>query len=482
MEIKNKRLGDEEFFKERKEVLAQWPTGKEVDLDEAIGYLKSLPPSKNYALKLAWAKETGTSLIRSDSGVPSLEEQIEYVKYLQDEGGSDLLGTMVDSFTRTQRYEAAERELKESLRLGKWLLNGVPVVNYGVANLRKIVEAVDLPVAVRGISLDWRMIIEVGLAGGHTDTSSSPMMAFWHYSRTAPLEKSIHNHQYCYRLVGCYEEAGVPISASIGGGYSILCPYSVIHAASILDALMAAEQGTKNIHLIIQFQGHMAQDVAAAMTLPKLGQYYMDRLGYKDMVITSDTNSWSGKFPVDAAEAFAVLCMGVVASVIARAQIAHVKTIDEGVTIPSREGNAASLRAGKKVINILKDQNIQLDNKAVSIEAEMLEMETRAIVDRVIELGDGDVAVGAVRAVESGVLDNPFATTQYVAGKIMGVRDNEGAVRYMAHGNLPFTKEIVEFHKEKIAEREKAQGRKVDYGTVVNDLFSMSAGSLVVRC
>jgi len=43
----------------------------------------------------------------------------------------------------------------------------------------------------------------------------------------------------------------------------------------------------------------------------------------------------------------------------------------------------------------------------------------------------------------------------------MGVRDAEGAVRYLSHGNLPFTKEILEFHKEKIAEREKAQGKKV---------------------
>ena len=52
MEIRNRKLSEEEFFKEREEVLAQWPTGKEVDLDEAIEFHKSLPPGKVLAKKL----------------------------------------------------------------------------------------------------------------------------------------------------------------------------------------------------------------------------------------------------------------------------------------------------------------------------------------------------------------------------------------------------------------------------------------------
>ena len=43
IDIKNKKLRDDEFYKIRKEVLATWETGKEVDLDEAIAYHKSLP-------------------------------------------------------------------------------------------------------------------------------------------------------------------------------------------------------------------------------------------------------------------------------------------------------------------------------------------------------------------------------------------------------------------------------------------------------
>jgi len=164
-----------------------------------------------------------------------------------------------------------------------------------------------------------------------------------------------------------------------------------------------------------------------------------------------------------------------------RVQIVHVKTIQEGKTIPSKEANAASLRAGKKVINMLKDQKAQLDNKAVAAEARMLEMETRAIVDRVLELGDGDVVIGMLKGLEQGVIDPPFATSRYVKGKVMAARDNEGALRYLDHGNLPFSKEIVEFHKHRLAEREKAQGRPIDYKNVVDDLLAIGRGPLVTR-
>jgi methylaspartate mutase epsilon subunit len=104
MEVRNTRLSDGEFNKMRQEVLAMWPTGKEVDLDEAIEYHKRMPPSKNYALKVTEAKRSGVSLIRTDSGVASIEEEIELFRYLQDEGHADLLGTTVDSLTRTCRF------------------------------------------------------------------------------------------------------------------------------------------------------------------------------------------------------------------------------------------------------------------------------------------------------------------------------------------------------------------------------------------
>ena len=52
MDIQNKRLNDEEFSKLRQEVLAQWPTGKDVDLEEAVAYHRAMPESRCFSKKL----------------------------------------------------------------------------------------------------------------------------------------------------------------------------------------------------------------------------------------------------------------------------------------------------------------------------------------------------------------------------------------------------------------------------------------------
>ena len=132
------------------------------------------------------------------------------------------------------------------------------------------------------------------------------------------------------------------------------------------------------------------------------------------------------------------------------------------------------------VINLYKGQKLGLEEtEVVKTETIIQEMELRAILDKVIELGDGDVAVGSVRAVESGVLDMPFSGARGAARRVLGVRDAQGAQRFLDHGNLPFNKEIVDFNKEKIAERAKKQNREISYEAVIKDLVSVSEGQIV---
>ena len=482
MELRNRRLSDEAFKRERKEVLGMWPTGKEVDLDDAIGFHKTLLPDRNYALKVAGAKKSGTQLVRIDSGVASLEGEIELFRCLQDKGGADLLGTIVDSFTRVCEFKRAEEGLKESIKQGRTVINGYPIVVHGVAKTRKVIEAVKLPVQLRPPTPDIRLVMEIGLASGHSSSTGAPVSAFFNFTKNVSLETCIRNFQYCYRLMAYYQERGIPIAVELGGTFPHNAPYSMVFTMAIIPALIAAEQGVKNfIFGIYGMPGHLAQDVAAINTYPRLGEEYLKRLGYKDVQVAVMASCWGGMFPEDAAESYAVICLSAVAGMLGRAQIIHLKTIEERHTIPNKEASAASLRAGKKVINMLKDQKANLDNRAVAIEAEMMEKETRAIMDRVIDLGDGDAVVGLQKAVESGVVDQAFSATRYAKGKVMAARDNEGAIRYLDYGNLPFSKEIVEFHRQKLAEREKAQGRKIDYKNVVDDLLSISRGPLVTR-
>jgi len=484
MEINNKRLSNREFFRERKEVLEMWPTGREVDLEEAIEFHRNLPETKNYAIKIQQGKEDKTVYFCSMMGTAPLERDIEFSRFLQEEGHSDFLSTIVDSMSRTLLFEAAERELKESERTGRSLLNGLPLASYGVHEARKKIESVDMPLMIWGPSPDMRFMDEIALAGGHTGVRhGGAMCSFFHYTKSLPLENCIRNFQYIYRLQGYYEEKGIPIQHGAEGGLSCITPPSLLIAPQIIDHLLAAEQGVKHIQFSYWGgQGNLAQAVAAVVVLRKLGEAYLEKFGYKD----TTTNVMAGyatniAFPADYAQAYAIVGLAPIVTLLSGAEVCYITTIDEAHKIPSKENNASSIRSARMMFNMLKDQNIDFVNsQAVKLEIEFIEKEVKSIMERVIDFGEGDIAIGAVRAVEAGVLDQPFASSQLAARRVMGVRDAEGAVRYLSSDNLPFDKEILTFHREKIEERGKKQGMIVDYDTVVSDIVSISKGSLLL--
>ena len=102
-------------------------------------------------------------------------------------------------------------------------------------------------------------------------------------------------------------------------------------------------------------------------------------------------------------------------------------------------------------------------------------------MDKCFELGGGDVALGVCRAVQAGVLDVPFAPCRYNAGKMLPCRDNNGAIRILDFGNLPFSKSLKDFHMEKVAQRAKAENREATFQMVIDDIYAIGKGRLVGR-
>ena len=91
MDIRNQKLSEDEFFRERRDVLKQWPTGKDVDLDEAIAFHKSLPPHKVFVKKMQHAREQGDCYAVTGMGKATIDEQIELLTYIEKEGQAELL-------------------------------------------------------------------------------------------------------------------------------------------------------------------------------------------------------------------------------------------------------------------------------------------------------------------------------------------------------------------------------------------------------
>ena len=480
MDIQNKRICEGEFARLRQEVLAQWPTGKDVDLEEAIAYHKAMSEERSFAKKLSAAKKEGKTLVQPRAGVPVVEEHIKLMQYLEKYGEADLLPSTIDSYTRQNRYEEGENGIAESIRLGRAMMNGFPAVNHGVAKCRQVIESVNVPVQVRHGTPDARLLTEITYAGGFTSYEGGGISYNLPYCKNVPMERTIRDWQYVDRLTGLYEEMGVTINREPYGPLTgTLVPPCISHAAAIIEALLAAEQGCKSITVGYGQCGNLRQDVAAIRTLEELTEEYLHKYGYNDVEVTTVLHQWMGGFPADEAKAFGVISTGSLIAALSKATKVIVKTPHEAIGIPTMEANAEGLRCTKQVVNMLSDQVLASDK--VEEEKEIIRLETRAIVDKCFELGNGDIAVGVCRAVDAGVLDVPFAPCRYNKGLMLPCRDNDGAIRILNPGNLPFSKELLDFHAGKIAKRAEAENRKPSFQMVIDDVYSIGKGRLVGR-
>ncbi|HEY4544360.1 MAG TPA: methylaspartate mutase subunit E [Tissierellaceae bacterium] len=481
MNLKNKKWTEEFFFQQREDVLSHWPTGKDVDLQEAVDYLKSVPEEKNFAKKLEKAKKEGVTLAQPRAGVALLSEHIELLQYLQNEGGADLLPNTIDSYTRQNRYDECQVGIDESEKAGRSLLNGFPGVNHGVKGCRQVLESVNLPLQARHGTPDSRLLAEIIHAGGWTSNEGGGISYNVPYAKSVSIEKTIYDWQYCDRLVGFYEDQGININREPFGPLTgTLVPPSISNAVAVIEALLAAEQGVKSITVGYGQCGNLVQDVAAIRALEEQTEEYLHKYGYNDCVVTTVFHQWMGGFPEDEAKAFGVISVGSTAAALAGATKVIVKTPHEAIGIPTKEANAAGIKATKMTLNLLKGQRLP-DSKKLQDEINIIKAETACIVEELFRLGGGDLAVGAVKGFESGAIDIPFGPSQYNIGKMMPARDNEGAVRFLMTGNLPFTKELKDFNRGKLEERGKFEGREVDFQMTVDDIFAVGRGNLIGR-
>jgi methylaspartate mutase epsilon subunit len=304
-------------------------------------------------------------------------------------------------------------------------------------------------------------------------------MDFWHHHSKVPLEHVIRTHQYVCRLIGYYTEHGIPMMTSAQGFYGAGVPPSLQTATVIISLIAQATQGVKYLGVACACHGNLIQDVATGRVRLKLLREYLDRSDLPDVESFLSVSFNLMQYPVEIGANFAVVFMNTLMAKLMGAQVNDIRTVAEAKAIPTKEDIAHTFRTAKVIENLLKPQKIQVEGEELEMETQMQEKEVRCILEKVLELGDGDILVGAAKAVELGVLDNPFAANRAAAGRVMGIRDCEGAIRYLHTGNLPFTKEIVEYHREKIAEREKRLGRKVDYEVLLDDLLAVSKGYLV---
>lgn len=482
MELKNKKWSMEEFLAVRETVLKTWKTGDDpdLDLDKSVAYLKSLPEEKNFALKLSKAKDSGMTLVQPRAGVALIKDHISLLRTLE-KAGADFLPSTIDSYTRQNRYEEAEMGIEESMRAGRSLLNGFPAVNYGVSRCKEVQESIGVPLQARHGTPDARLLAEIVHAAGWTSFEGGGISYNIPYAKSIPLEDTIRYWQYVDRLVGYYEEQGVSINREPFGPLTgTLCPPCILNTVQIIEALLAAEQGVKNITVGYGQGGNVVQDIAAVRALEKQTEDYLSYFGYKGVTVTTVFHQWMGGFPKDEAEALGLISMSSTVAALAGATKMITKTPYESIGIPTPEANATGIKASKLVCSLLKDQKFIRSGKYFE-EYNQIIKEVDCLLSRIFDMGEGDLAIGVVRAFEQGVIDVPFAPSKYNAGKILPARDNEGCIRILEFGNLGFTHDIKRYHREKLEERSKAEDRPISFQMTVDDVYAVSRGQLIGR-
>jgi methylaspartate mutase epsilon subunit len=480
--VRNKKWDEDRFLKERKEVLAQWPTGKEVDLGEAVEYHKRLPENKRFGKVMRKLHEQGKTVVFPRAGTPVLEQEIELNKTLV-EAGLPLIPLTPDSYCRLGNYAMAQRGLDDSNRTGKAKLNGFPTVIHGVKNTRKVVENTEAALNQRLTNVGGvKLMAEIAFASGITAALADPFVTFSVYEKKTTAAQCIEHYQYIHRLVGYYAEKGVTISVDIdgmGGGGQF--PLMTCSLANILCALIAAEQGVKSVLIRSLLHGYIAQDIGSARVHRKMVREYLDKFGFKDVIIEGMFLDMAPLYPYpqDMGQSFGFLGYSAVIAALAEAEGVALRTIDESAGIPSKEAHSVSFKAAKWIFEVVRTQKFDLgNNEEIKLEEHIQEIETRAILDKILEMGDGDVAVGFDKAVTAGVVDAALSSNINFKGDVIGIRDNRGGCRYLDYGNMPIPAEAREFNRQKVLEREKAEGRKMDLKVVIEDLWAFSKGKI----
>ncbi|MBI2859015.1 MAG: hypothetical protein HYX90_08050 [Chloroflexi bacterium] len=476
MELRNKKWNDQQFNEYLEKVRSWYPTGREVEFDEAVEYHRKMPERRNLVKAQARANAEGRILLCPRAGFATMEQTLETHLYARDNGGSDYARISTDAYTRRMEFDKAMAGLEESRRLGRSILNGFPSVIHGLAVNRQLHEGIDLPISTICGAAHTELHYLITLAAGATEAVGDALSHLVVDANT-PLQDSLIYKQFVDRLVGFYEEKGIPIFKE-HKCTGVLMPPSLRIAITIIGMLLAAEQGARNFGLKYDTYLCVVQDVAGQRVLRDLASKYLKRFRYQGTIMPG-ISTYSGFHPADRARCFPYFTL---AAAIARwggAGSIVTFTVDEGMGLPTKEGQVMTLKALREMLYLLRNQSYP-DSKELADEYAVIEREATAIIEKIIEVGEGDIAIGSDRALKSGALDITYPCNKFALGKALSVRDGTGAVRFLDCGNLPFDREMREFNRAKVAARKQSENKK-DYQLIVEDLTSRVAKSVGAR-
>ena len=212
------------------------------------------------------------------------------------------------------------------------------------------------------------------------------------YTKELSIEDGIRNYQYLDRLAAMYAEHGVELHRRQPGfltGTNI--PPCIAITTAVLDLLLAAAQGVKNYGLEMGQTLHLVQDAAAVRACGEMCQEYLQKQGYSDVFTPVTLLHWMGAWPHDDAQATALVCLWRHACSSRGRRIRDHEDNPRGIWDSNAEGKRRRLAHDPDGDLSGAQHSFGLHARIFSQEVDLIKREVRPVVDKVLEMGDGDV-------------------------------------------------------------------------------------------
>ncbi len=466
--VVNRMLTEEELSELRKEVVTEWRTGLELlTSDFTDGQYKKIETLD----RALWNNKMrgGRPLLQPRTGVADIDEQVSLLQFLES-SGSDISSVQLDAASRSRMYDKAEEAVFLSKERKRSQLNGFPIPVYGPKRVQGMLQKLRRPFQLRAGGSDHRFVYEVALKAGITAVEGGLICYSLPYEKTANPIQSLKNWQYIDRLcTKFHQESGVAINREYFGVLTAtLIEPTLAIVVNIVQAILSAQQGIKSISVGYAEQGNRVQDIAAIQVLEETVKSYLKRYGFNDVRVTTVYHQFMAAFPSDRNKAEELIRNSSITATLAGATKMMVKTVVEALKIPDRYDNAHAVKVSRQ--GTMMAAAYQVDQEALGLEKRLLFKQVKATIEAILELGNGSVAEGAVKAIEQGLIDIPWSPNQYNRNEVVTVRDAEGAVRFHNFGNLPFDSDTKAFHNEKVHLRKTLEREPSVFNLLENDL------------
>jgi len=463
-ELSDAKCSEQELMEMRKDVLTEWRTGSKVQLNHF-----EIP--KNSLDKLLWFRKISKSnvLLQPRTGVADITEQIEKLQTLE-RSGSDISSVQLDAASRSRLYDKADEAREISLGRKNSALNGFPIPVYGVSEVKRMVNSLQTPFQLRAGGPDHRFTYEIALQSGISGLEGGAICYLMPYDKLTSPQQSVKNWQYVDRLSALYEKhTGIAINREYFGVLTAtLIEPSIPIVVNVIQALLSAQQGVRSISAGYAEQGNRIQDIAAIQVLEESILKYFKRFGFRDSRITTVFHQYMAAFPSDYAKSEDLIFNSCITASLANATKVMVKTAVESMRIPSTLDNVNALGTCKKAM--LVAHSLKIKPEDIQAEKNLISREVEQIMEAVIELGNGSIAIGAVKAIEEGILDIFWSPNIYNKNKVVSIRDISGAIRFLEFGNLPFDEKTKSFHHEKTLTRKNMERDSSLFSLLEKDL------------